>query len=38
MAQLGVDLIRKHQGNAQAILTHAIPARWPPAVSVPRWG
>jgi methylthioribose-1-phosphate isomerase len=22
MAQLGVDLIRKHQGNAQAILTH----------------
>lgn len=23
MAQLGVDLIRKHQGNAQAILTHS---------------
>ncbi|WP_339532807.1 S-methyl-5-thioribose-1-phosphate isomerase [Pseudomonas mucidolens] len=22
MAQLGIDLIRKHQGNAQAILTH----------------
>ncbi|NWD06219.1 S-methyl-5-thioribose-1-phosphate isomerase [Pseudomonas gingeri] len=25
MAQLGVDLIRKHQGNAQAILTHGNP-------------
>lgn len=38
MAQLGVDLIRKHQGNQQNLLTTAMPVPWPLAASVRRWG